>query len=275
MQAAGSMPSFQYLILPRDHTDGYAPGQPTPETFMAENDHATGEIVDSLSHSAFWHDTAVFVVEDDTQDGQDHVDSHRVTQITIGPYVRHGYISHVHQSMYSLQKTIDLILGVPPVSSQEVTATSMADYFTATPKLDPYTTRPESVVPATNPPYPPAGNAALHQAAALQATIPPVEDPGPALSRVLELVHTGEAAMGSTNVQPTPNIQQHTLDTTAPAVPAAVAQSRTCTAAVMAAGLSLPFTSPSSGPAAAGLLLLVLGAVAAGVSTVVRLRTRS
>src|SRR5262249_52431613 len=85
---ANSFPEFTYITLPNDHTKGTGVGNPDPRSFVAENDFATGEIVEAISHTRFWGETVIFLLEDDPQSGADHVDSHRTVGTVIGPYVR-------------------------------------------------------------------------------------------------------------------------------------------------------------------------------------------
>ena len=213
----GVMPSYLQLTLPDDHTRGAAPGAPTPETFVAENDHALGRIVDGLSNSQFWGNTLVIVTEDDTQDGQDHVDASRTFALLAGGHVKRGYVSPTHHSITSVLKTVNLALGAPPTSLGELTATSMADYLSPTVDLTPYDTRPMEVTPATNPPRGQAGNAQLARAQQLQADVPPgIDRGGAALAEVLRTQAAGAAAAGDPNVPPTPDVQEHTLPAGSP-----------------------------------------------------------
>ncbi len=109
---------------------------------MADNDLALGQIIDALSHSAIWKDTAVFVTEDDPQSGVDHVDAHRSILLVMSPYVRKGFISHRHSSMGSIQKTIYELLGLGPLNLEDALASDLSDMFTAEPNLAPYTALP-------------------------------------------------------------------------------------------------------------------------------------
>jgi len=137
------MPQFIYIWLPNDHTadprpeDGYA----YHASYVADNDLALGKLVELLSHSALWNDMAIFVTEDDAQDGQDHVDAHRSLLLTISPYAKPG-VSHVHTSMASIIKTIDLILGMPFINQYDAAASDLSDMFTDTPDSTPYSALP-------------------------------------------------------------------------------------------------------------------------------------
>lgn len=137
--AAGSMPDLVMMTLPNDHTGGSNPQYPTPTSQVADNDAGLGKIVDSLSHSPFWRDTAVFVEEDDAQGGVDHVDGHRSTGFVLSPYARKGVLDHTFYSQVSLIRTIEQILGLPPMTQLDLAASPMRALFTDTPDLTPYT----------------------------------------------------------------------------------------------------------------------------------------
>lgn len=137
------LPQFLYIWLPNDHT-----ARPRPEdgfrydaSYVADNDLALGKLVELFSHSPFWKDMAVFVTEDDAQDGRDHVDAHRSLLLVASPYARRG-VSHVHTSMASILKTFDLIFGLPPLNQYDAAASDLADMFTAQPDFAPYTALP-------------------------------------------------------------------------------------------------------------------------------------
>jgi DNA-binding beta-propeller fold protein YncE len=138
-----ALPQFIYIWLPNDHT-----AEPRPEdgfsyraSYVADNDLALGKLVELFSHSPFWKDMAIFVTEDDAQDGQDHVDAHRSLLLVISPYAKLG-VSHVHTSMASILKTIDLILGMPFINQYDAAASDLSDMFTDTPDFTPYTALP-------------------------------------------------------------------------------------------------------------------------------------
>jgi DNA-binding beta-propeller fold protein YncE len=190
----GNLPSFLFIWLPNDHTFGAAPNMPTPRSAVADNDDGLGKIIDGITHSAYWPQTAIFVNEDDAQDGQDHVSAHRSLSLVISPYVKHGYVSHVHQSNVSMLKTIELLLGVAPLSQYDRYATDMRDYFTSTPDLTPYTARPKQVAARLNPAPADAPNAYLQRAALLSQdlNLSTYDEAGENLSKVLWLVHDGE-----------------------------------------------------------------------------------
>jgi DNA-binding beta-propeller fold protein YncE len=128
--------SFSYMVLPEDHTTGLS-ATFTPRAEVAQNDAALGDIISALSHSAYWSSTAVFVVEDDSQDGIDHVDGHRNVLLVASPYTRHvsangeygGYIGHQHYDQASVIRTMELILGLPALSSYDQNARPLYDLF--------------------------------------------------------------------------------------------------------------------------------------------------
>lgn len=144
-------PEFVYMVLPNDHTYGLQAGKPTPESMVADNDLALGLVVESISHSRFWKDTAIFVTEDDPQSGADHVEAHRTICLIISPYARRNYTSHVHYSYPSIFKTMELILGLPPMNKYDERAAPMYDCFTTEPDLTPYTSLPRNVPEGFNP----------------------------------------------------------------------------------------------------------------------------
>jgi hypothetical protein len=217
----GVMPQLNVMILFDDHTAGYLPGASSPEDYVAENDHALGEVVQAISHSRFWNDSAIFVTEDDTQGGVDHVDAHRSFGLVISPWARRGTVSHQHMSFSSMNKTIDLLLGLPPTSIEELTASSMAsDFVSATghPDTTPYTAAPNTTFPVTNPTPPQATNPAQQQAAALALTIPQGIDQGGELAPEDEaLGRVGALAAGDPNVVAQPSVAEHTLPAADPA----------------------------------------------------------
>ena len=140
--SAGSMPDLVMTILPNDHTVGTSPGWCTPRACVADNDLALGRIVDGLSHSRFWPTMAIFVVEDDAQNGVDHIDGHRTVALAISPYTRRGIVDSTFYSQPSMVKTIELILGLPAMSLFDLVATDMRASFIAAgeqPNLAPYT----------------------------------------------------------------------------------------------------------------------------------------
>jgi YVTN family beta-propeller protein len=147
---SGYLPTFTYMILPCDHTKGTHKGDPSPESFVADNDEGLGMIVDALSKSPFWGSTAVFVTEDDPQDGYDHVDAHRTVGLVISPWTRNGYISNVHYSFASMYATFERMLGIKPLNTYDANAAPMMDLFTNIPDMTPYNYIPRKVPETLN-----------------------------------------------------------------------------------------------------------------------------
>lgn len=131
------MPNFMMLRFPSDHTAGLRPRMPTPQFFMADNDYAVGLLAEALSNSPYWRDTAIFVVEDDAQDGPDHVDAHRSSALVISAYNRPGALVHEFHNTVSLIRTMELLLGAAPMSQLDAGAVPI-DMFQAEPDLRPY-----------------------------------------------------------------------------------------------------------------------------------------
>jgi YVTN family beta-propeller protein len=192
--ANNNLPHFLFIWIPNDHTFGAAPNMPTPSSAVADNDQGLGMIVDALTKSPFWPQMAIFVTEDDAQDGQDHISAHRTISLVISPYVKHAYTSSVHHSNVGMLKTMELLLGVTPMSQYDRYATDMRDYFTSTPDLTPFTAVAARVRPEKNPPPDAAPNRFLRRAAKISQTLnlTDYDEAGPELSRVLWLVHVGE-----------------------------------------------------------------------------------
>jgi len=149
----GSMPNLVTMLLPSNHTRGTTPGVHTPKAMVADNDLALGQIVESLTHSRFWPKMAIFVVEDDAQNGVDHVDGHRTVALAISPYVRRGYLDSTFYAHPSMVKTIELILGLPTMSLFDLIASDMRAAFTSHPDYTPYTAvEPRQSLYELNPP---------------------------------------------------------------------------------------------------------------------------
>ena len=135
------MPRLQILRLPNDHTSGSSPGKPTPIAHVADNDLALGRVVEALSRSRFWPRMAIFVTEDDAQNGSDHVDAHRTIAYAISPYTKRRSVDSTLYSTSSLLRTIELILGLDPMSQFDAAAMPMFRTFQKEPDLTPYTCR--------------------------------------------------------------------------------------------------------------------------------------
>ncbi len=135
----GAMPNLVILTLPCDHTQGTTPDFPTPRAMVADNDLALGRIVEAVSRSPFWKETCILVVEDDPQNGYDHVDGHRTVALAISPYTRRKFVDHTNYNHTGMVKTIELMLGLPPMNQMDLSATPMRNCFQPTPDLTPYT----------------------------------------------------------------------------------------------------------------------------------------
>ena len=141
----GDMPRLQVVRLPNDHTWGTTAGKPTPTAMVAENDLALGMFVEGISRSKFWPKTAIFVVEDDAQNGPDHVDAHRTIAFAISPYTKRAAVDSTMYSTSSMLRTMELILGLKPMSQFDAAATPMFNSFQSKPNLRPYRARRSNV----------------------------------------------------------------------------------------------------------------------------------
>ncbi|TFH46785.1 MAG: hypothetical protein E4G92_06000, partial [Bacteroidia bacterium] len=131
-------PNFIIMLLPNDHTSGTTPGMPTPRASVADNDLALGQIVEAISESRFWKETCILVTEDDPQAGLDHVDGHRTVGMVISPYTKRGEVISTYYSQINMVRTIEDILGLPPMNQLDLSAEAMVDCFTGTPDFRPY-----------------------------------------------------------------------------------------------------------------------------------------
>ena len=176
----GAWPQLMVLSLPEDHTQGLEAGAYTPTANVAENDQALGRIVEAVSHSKFWPQTAIFVIEDDAQNGPDHVDAHRTVGLVLSPYVRHGVDSTLYTTA-SFVRTMELILGLPPMTQFDADATPLYASFTGVPDLMAYDCRsPHVDLEARNPKTGPGAQAS----AKLDLSAPDRADPD-ALNAIL------------------------------------------------------------------------------------------
>lgn len=141
------LPSFLLVYLPNDHGAPERPddGYPFRESYMADNDLALGRVVEFLSHSVYWKDMAIFVTEDDPQNGLDHIDAHRSLLLVISPFVKKNYVSHVHYSFGSIMKTFWHILGIPYLNQYDAGAADLADIFTNKPDFRSYNALPVDI----------------------------------------------------------------------------------------------------------------------------------
>lgn len=144
-EANNNLPNFMIMLLPNDHTVGTREGCPTPQAAVADNDLALGQIVEAVSHSRFWPETAIFVVEDDPQGGLDHVDGHRTVAFCISPYTKRGVVDNTHYNQTGMLRTIELILGLPPMNQLLMASNPMYNAFQAKPDLTPYVALPNQI----------------------------------------------------------------------------------------------------------------------------------
>lgn len=132
------LPNFIVMSLGEDHTQGTRPGSPTPSAAVANNDWALGQIIDRVSHSKYWAKTAIFVIEDDAQDGPDHVDARRTIGLVVSPYTKRGVVDSTLYTTSSFLRTMELLLGLPPMTQYDAAATPLYASFNAEPDLRPY-----------------------------------------------------------------------------------------------------------------------------------------
>jgi hypothetical protein len=138
--AQGSVPAFNYMVLSNDHTEGTTPGRRTPRAMVAENDYGLGQIVDLISHSSIWQSSLILVVEDDTQDGADHVDAHRMPVLAISPFTKKGAVVHTRYDMLSFIRTLEIPIGMKPLGLKDALAVPLYDAFDGTAQnTEPYT----------------------------------------------------------------------------------------------------------------------------------------
>ena len=132
------VPAFTIMRLPNDHCWGTYPGKPTPQAYVAENDYALGQIVDKISHSPIWKESIIYVVEDDAQDGPDHVDAHHSVLLVIGPYVKRHFVDHSMYTTSGVLKTMELVLGLPPMTQFDLSANPILQSITDSADFSPY-----------------------------------------------------------------------------------------------------------------------------------------
>ena len=151
--AGDSLPGLMMAALPTDHTSGVRPGSPTPRAMVADNDYALGRIVEAFSKSRFWESTVIFVVEDDSQSGWDHVSAYRTVAMVISPYSRLQSTNHTYYTQPSMVRTIEQILGLPPMNIQDAIANPMTNCFKSDPDKTPYIAIPNNIpLDEMNPP---------------------------------------------------------------------------------------------------------------------------
>lgn len=144
-EAEKRLPNYIVMSLPENHTNGTRPGSYTPVAMVASNDLAVGTLVERVSHSKYWPTTAIFIIEDDAQDGPDHVDARRTTGLVISPYVRRGIVDSTLYSTSSMLRTMELLLGLPPMSQYDAAAMPMYASFATEPDLTPFNLLPPQV----------------------------------------------------------------------------------------------------------------------------------
>ena len=153
MDRDGSVPNFMFMSLGENHTNGTTPGAYTPKAQGASNDVAVGKIVDAITKSKVWNAFALFIIEDDAQNGPDHVDSHRTAGLVISPYVKRKVVDSTMYSTVSMLRTVELLLGLPPMTQHDAAAPPMVNSFMAKPDLSRFTALPARIDLMTkNPP---------------------------------------------------------------------------------------------------------------------------
>ena len=142
----GNLPQFQIVRIGGDHTQGTRAGRPTPRAHVAENDLALGRLVEAVTHSErYWKETAIFVIEDDAQNGPDHVDAHRSIAFVVSPYTKRRFVDSTMYTTSGMLRTMELILGLPPMSQYDAAATPMFNSFTDKANLTPYQLKPARI----------------------------------------------------------------------------------------------------------------------------------
>ena len=172
-EAVGKFPDFTILFLPNDHTGGARERYPAPGSQVADNDLAFGHFVEAVSHSKFWPETCIFAIEDDPQMGWDHVSGYRTTCYLVSPYTKRRQTISTQYNHLSLMRTMELILGLPPMNQMDATATPMTDCFAEAADLTPFTSVTNRVpLDRINPPPKKIADRALRQDALVSARLP-------------------------------------------------------------------------------------------------------
>ncbi|HEY0055816.1 MAG TPA: bifunctional YncE family protein/alkaline phosphatase family protein [Pedobacter sp.] len=143
--AIGRVPQFNTIRIGNDHTSGQKTGKLSPISMVADNDLALGQLVEHISNSSIWKESAIFVLEDDAQNGPDHIDAHRSPAFVISPYIKMGSVNHTMYSTSGMLRTMELILGIKPMSQYDAAAKPFFDCFTAQPNLASYTAKAAGV----------------------------------------------------------------------------------------------------------------------------------
>ena len=144
-EKSGNLPNLELIWMPDDHTAGVGTGDPNPNAEVADNDLAVGRVIDTISHSKSWKNSAVFVVEDDTQNGVDHVDGHRGPLLLASPYAKRGIVDNNYYTQLNVVRTVEQILGIAPMNSEDRAAAPMSADFTNTPNDASYTVQPNQI----------------------------------------------------------------------------------------------------------------------------------
>ena len=144
-EAKGELPNFMIICLPNDHTSGTSAGMPTPAAHVADNDLAMGRIVEAISKSKFWKETCIFAIEDDPQNGWDHVSGYRTTAYVVSPYTRRKTVVSTQYNQPALLHTMELILGLPPMNVMDAISTPLYDCFSEAPDFTPYEAVPNNI----------------------------------------------------------------------------------------------------------------------------------
>ncbi|MDX6718105.1 MAG: hypothetical protein QOJ63_359 [Solirubrobacteraceae bacterium] len=153
-ERSGDLLGLSLVRLGNDHTNGTRAGSATPQSYVADNDLALGRLVDVVSHSRYWRSTAIFVTEDDAQNGPDHVDAHRTPALVVSPWTRRGAVDSTHYDTASMVATIEDLLHLPPMAITDQRATRMWAAFARHPHAEPYSARTPTVIPYGDPGYP-------------------------------------------------------------------------------------------------------------------------
>jgi len=197
-ERTGNMPNFLIFSLPNDHNSGTAAGAPTPAAQVADNDLAFGQIVDVISHSRFWKDTCIFAIEDDPQAGWDHVSGYRTTAYVISAYCKRRAVVSTQYNQTSLIRTMELMLGLPPMNQMDATATPMTDCFTDQPDFTPYVALTNNVpLDEMNPEPKKIADAVLRKDAYVSARLPlnkPDQCPEVVLNQIIWRAMKGSSA---------------------------------------------------------------------------------
>ncbi|HEV8544265.1 MAG TPA: alkaline phosphatase family protein [Verrucomicrobiae bacterium] len=195
----GGFPQLVIICLPNDHTSGTKANMPTPRAHAADNDLAFGQIIEAISKSRFWKDTCIFGIEDDPQDGWDHVSGFRTTAYVVSPYTKRRTVVRDSYNQTSLLRTIELMIGLPPLNQMDASATPMTACFMDSPDLTPFTAVPNQVaLDELNPPPKAINDPVLRRDAIVSAGLPLEKAdacPEDTLNRILWRAQKGSQAL--------------------------------------------------------------------------------